>query len=91
MSDLSIRYGVIDFRVVDTTPGAGSAFAPPQGWQGDYVAFMRDRFATDPGAAQHLALIGRYFALKKLYLQEWPEFTGPFASEAMHIASACAL
>lgn len=74
-------YGVIDFTKIDTTPGAPSAFAPPEGFTGDYRRFMRKRWDKDPGVRQHVAVVASRVAKK------WPtEFLGPYASEAKAIA-----
>jgi hypothetical protein len=54
-----IMYGVIDFSVIDTDPGAASAFAPPAEFLGDYVHFLRERQRNDPGVRQHVAVVGR--------------------------------
>ncbi|MDR9060746.1 hypothetical protein FEP37_05929 [Burkholderia multivorans] len=35
-------YGLINFRVINTDPGANTAFAPPKEWQGDYRADFGD-------------------------------------------------
>lgn len=74
-------YGVIDFTRINTEPGARSAFAPPADWTGDYLRFMRRRWAKDPGARQHVAIVGGMLAKK-----EPTEFLGPYAKEARAIA-----
>ncbi|OGT90112.1 MAG: hypothetical protein A2286_00340 [Gammaproteobacteria bacterium RIFOXYA12_FULL_61_12] len=76
-------YGVIDFSKVDTTPGARSAFAPPEGFEGSYRTFMRKRWKTDRGVRQHVGMVAGY--LKKKFPTE---FLGPYAKEAREIAVA---
>ncbi|PZP51875.1 MAG: hypothetical protein DI596_14310 [Azospira oryzae] len=76
-------YGIIDFSRIDTEPGAPSAFAPPSGWHGDYMQYMRQRWKTDPGVRQHVAVVGRM-----LVRGERVVFCGPFAKEAKEIAEA---
>jgi hypothetical protein len=76
-------YGVINFSVIDTTPGAQSAFGPPPGWEGNYVELMRERWKKDPGVRQHVFIVGRM-----LYRDEEVEFIGPFATEAKAIVES---
>lgn len=74
-------YGIIDFSRIDTNPGSASAFAPPKGWVGDYLHYMRDRWKIDPGVRQHVSRVGRM-----LKSGEAVEFRGAFAVEAKQIA-----
>lgn len=76
-------YGIIDFGVIDTEPGAASAFAPPAGFEGDYREYMRDRWSHDIGVRQHIAVVGRM-----LVREETVTFSGPFADAARSIAEA---
>lgn len=76
-------YGIIDFSRIETEPGAPSAFAPPTGFAGDYRAYMRERWKSDPGVRQHVSAVGRMIA-KKVAVT----FHGPFAKEARDIAEA---
>lgn len=78
-------YGIIDFNKIETEPGASSAFAPPEGFCGDYIDFMRKRWKQDPGVRQHVVVVGRVIA------RGGPvKFCGPFAQEAERIVrSAC--
>ena len=76
-------YGIIDFSVIDTEPGAASAFAPPMRFDGDYREYMRERWWQDPGVRQHVAVVGRMFARG-----ETVTFCGSFAVEARRIAEA---
>lgn len=78
-------YGIITFVRIDTTPGGRSAFAPPPGFEGDYRAFIRTRYRTDPGVQQHVLIVG-----KRLLDGEPTEFVGPYAKEAELIARAAA-
>lgn len=73
-------YGVINFSVIDTTPGTRSAFGPPSNWDGNYVELMRERWKKDPGVRQHVFVVGRM-----LFRDEKVQFIGPFASEAKAI------
>ncbi len=76
-------YGLIDFRVIETDPGAASAFAPPADFQGDYARYLRERQGSDPGVRQHVAVVGRM-----LLREECVEFRGRFAVEARRIAES---
>lgn len=76
-------YGTINFARINTDPGADSAFAPPAGWQGNYIQYMRDRWKDDFGVRQHVAVVGRMLAR-----EEQVEFCGRFADEARRIADA---
>ena len=71
---------IINFAVIDTTPGAVSPMAPPDGWDGDrsaYFQLMRDRYDALSWsqemliAAKILGQPGRE-----------PEIRGPWADEA---------
>lgn len=77
-------YGIIDLTKLDTSAGASNAFAAPHegASEREYVEHMRQRFRTDPGARQHILLVGR-----ALVLNRWPVlFTGPYAQKAKAIA-----
>lgn len=76
-------YGIIDFSVIDTDPGAASAFAPPPGFAGDYAQYMLERRQQDAGVRQHVAVVGRM-----LVREERIEFRGRFAVEARRIAAS---
>lgn len=79
-------YGVVNFRCIDTEPGAGTAFAPPSGFQGDdraYAKYMRERWKSDPGVRQHVAVAGR-----RLVRGDEVVFVGRYADEARRIAKA---
>lgn len=73
-------YGIIDFTLIDTSPGADTAFAPPQGFSGDYLAFMRERYRLDPGVRQHVAIVGRM-----VLRGDKVSFTGQFANQARRL------
>ena len=48
--------------LIDTTPGGNSAFSPPVDFDGDvdaYLHLMRVRWATDIGATQEIAIVGK--------------------------------
>lgn len=51
-------YGIIDFSRIDTDPGSPSAFAPPAGFAGDYLRYMRERWRADPGVRQRVVMTG---------------------------------
>lgn len=72
-------YGLGDAKIVQTEPGANSAFAPPVGFDGKYSAFLKRRFDTDPGARQHIAIV-----VSRMRRQgyEQPQYLGRFAREA---------
>lgn len=76
-------YGIVNLTRIDTTPGAGGAFAPQAGFDGDYRDFMRRRWVADPGARQHIAVVGRLLAGG-----QGVGFIGPYAEEARRIALA---
>ena len=52
-------YGLSNFRWIDTDPGATSAFAPPADFAGEYAQYMRQRWKSDAGVRQHVAVVGR--------------------------------
>lgn len=72
-------YGRVNFRLIDTEPGARTAFAPPAGFDGDYKAFLRDRSLNDTGARQHIACVASLMRRKDGVV---PEFTGKYARHA---------
>lgn len=79
-------YGAVNFRCINTEPGAGTAFAPPAGFEGDdqaYVQYMRERWKSDPGVRQHVAVAGR-----RLIRGDEVVFVGRYANEARRIAQA---
>lgn len=78
-----MNYGVIDFTRVDTTPGSGSAFAPPKEFDGSYREYMRRQWTLNPGVRQHVVVVGR-----KLARGEDVVFAGLYAEEAQLIAEA---
>lgn len=79
--------GVVNFAVIDTTPGADNAFAPPEGFSGDYAAYkalLRERYACDLRFGQHIACVA--LNLKRPDLAVTPSFIGPYAKHADWIA-----
>lgn len=65
---------------VDTTPGIGEAFSPPDGFTGSYRDHLRTQWATNPLTRQYVAVVGR------LVKNDYPvAFVGPYASEAKEI------
>lgn len=72
--------GVIDFSLIDTDPGANSTFAPPTGWNGDYVQFMRGRWRADVALRQHA-----YFASSVIKSGGNVTIKGRYAKEAQDI------
>lgn len=77
-------YGRIDFSRIDTTPGGNSAFAPPEGFAGDYRKFMRDCWKKDRGVRQHVAVVAGWIDSGRVEIT----FSGPFADEARQVALA---
>ncbi|MBV7542150.1 hypothetical protein [Acidovorax sp. sic0104] len=73
-------YGRINFSLIDTDPGANTAFAPPAGFEGDYKAFLTERSVSDTGARQHIALVA---SLLRRRDGVTPEFTGKYARHAL--------
>jgi hypothetical protein len=72
-------YGRVNFMQIDTEPGAGTAFAPPVGFDGDYKTFLIERSTGDPGARQHIACVA---ARMRREGSTPPEFTGKYARHA---------
>ncbi len=75
-------YGIIDFTTIDTTPGARGAFAPPQGFSGDYIKFLRKRYIEDPGVRQHVFVVARRVSAMQA---GFVSFRGPYAKQALGI------
>ncbi len=77
-------YGVINLSVLDTQPGGHGPFCPPEGWQGDYLTYLQERFDGDIGAKQQIVVVGRSLVRKS----EGPkvEFIGPYAVDAREFA-----
>ena len=81
-----MRYGVINHKVLDTTPGCGGPFAPTADFydlQLSYRQFMMNVLRDDCGVRQHVAVVAR-----RLKSQEPPTFIGPFAVDAQKVAIA---
>lgn len=75
--------GVIKSRHHDTTPGAGSVFAPPGVWEGnaqDYRELMRERW-REIEAGQHILSVARCFARDPASVR----LEGPWRDEAKTI------
>ncbi|AVO43471.1 hypothetical protein [Simplicispira suum] len=77
-------YGRINLNTIDTQPGAGNAFSPPAGFNGNYRQFINQRVKADPGVRQHIAIV----ALKFRREQTPPAFHGQYANEAQAFARA---
>ena len=73
-------YGRINFNRIDTTPGHAGAFAPPAGFVGDYVEYMRQCYRRDPGVRQHVTIVANRLMRENI---PHPQFVGPFAENAM--------
>lgn len=70
---------ILDFTVLDTTPGGSSFCSPPAGWVGDataYVDWLRGRYRADPGFAQYMVC-----AAWKGIAASNPRVEGPFAGD----------
>jgi hypothetical protein len=81
-------YGVIDFTVIDTDPGAHSCCAPPVSFTGDenaYIDYMRQRWQQDAGFRQHV-----WFAANFIARGRDIKFTGAFATQAKAIVEKLA-
>ena len=74
-------YGIINFSRIDTNPGAASAFAPLADFAGEYAQYMRQRWKSDAGVRQHVAVVGRLLAMDVQVI-----FCGCYAKEAKRIA-----
>lgn len=72
-------YGVVNFKRIETDPGANTAFAPPVGFDGDYKAFLTERSRNDPGARQHIACVAGLMRREGFGPLE---FTGRYAQHA---------
>lgn len=74
--------GIVNFNKIDTTPGADQAFAPPEGYAGDYIELLRDRFKNHPMYRQHI-----YLAAQKLARGQITEanISGPYRQMAIQI------
>lgn len=72
---------VLDFRVIDTTPGAEGPFAPPADWVGqgaeDYRELLRTRW-RDVRHGQRMAVAARYYRIRDVSVS----VEGPWADEA---------
>ncbi len=73
-------YGRINFCRIDTTPGQCNAFAPPEGFADDYIAYMRQCYKVDPGVRQHV--VSAAFMFKREGGKR-PQFIGPYADKAL--------
>ena len=79
-----MRYGVINHKVLDTIPGSGGPFAPPDNFEElkcTYRRYMVRQLRDDFGVRQHVAVVAR-----RLKSPEPPIFIGPFATEAEKVA-----
>jgi hypothetical protein len=76
-------YGIINFGRIDTNPDAASAFAPPADFAGEYAQYMRQRWKSDAGVRQHVAVVGRLLAMDVQVV-----FCGRHADEAKRIVEA---
>ena len=75
--------GILDLGMVDTTPGARCALAPPVGVDltpGDYRELMRLRYRTSPAHRQHMTILARRIG--------YTPCVGPWAQEARKILEA---
>ena len=79
-----MRYGVINHKVLDTNPGSGGPFAPPENFEDlecTYRRYMVRQLRDDFGVRQHVAVVAR-----RLKSSEPPVFIGPFAADAERVA-----
>lgn len=76
-------YGVIDYSRLSTVPGANSPFAPPEGWAGDYLQLMRERFRNDVGFRQQA-----YFAASNFKKSDTVAIEGEYADALRTILKA---
>ena len=74
-------YGLFNFSRIDTDPGATSAFAPLADFASEYAQYMRQRWKSDTGVRQHVAVVGRLLAMDVQVI-----FCGCYAKEAKRIA-----
>lgn len=76
-------YGIVNFNVIDTTPGADNAFSPPSDFKdGDYRRLMIERLSSDLGVKQHVFIVARKLALP---LDQQPIFLGEYAQLARNL------
>lgn len=74
---------VLDFRALDTTPGAPGPFAPPGGWNGPaevYLRRIKEALEVKPDRKQQLGVAIRY-ANKGMPVG----FVGPYAAQASEL------
>lgn len=79
--------GVVNCSLVDTTPGANCAFAPPGDWAGDsrqYLRLMRKRWKEDPGARQVIACTAGMTKRPRVTV----EYRGPYVEEAKKLIAS---
>lgn len=71
---------IIDLSIADTSPGSEGAFAPPTTIQDPegYAFWLRERFATDLGFAQVMAIASRRQSRRSMFAPP-PEYRGPYA------------
>lgn len=79
-----MRYGMVNHKVLDTTPGSEGPFSPPLGFSEttcSYRSHMIGLLRDDCGVRQHVAVVAR-----RLVRTEPPVFTGPYAEQAERMA-----
>lgn len=76
-------YGIINFSRIDTHPGAASAFAPPADFAGEYAQYMRQRWKSDAGVRQYVAVVGQLLAMDVQVI-----FCGCYVKEAKRTVEA---
>lgn len=75
---------IVDVSILDTTPGAGGLFCPPDPTPDVpcYRQWLKAQYA-DPGMRQHIVLLGRDLVSPTQWSLR-PAFTGPFAADLKH-------
>ena len=79
-----MRYGVINHKVLDTNPGSGGPFAPPDNFEElkcTYRRYMVRQLRDDFGVRPLVAVVAR-----RLKSPEQHNFIGHFANEAEKVA-----
>lgn len=66
---------------IDTTPGKGGPFSPPETFSGDgYGTWLKMRYDQDPGFRQEMVIVARHVC-GRAFVSARVLVTGPFADE----------
>lgn len=78
-----------DIDVIDTTPGCGGVFAPPQhpGDASGYLTWAKAQLRSDPWFKQSIAMLAYGVHGKSTYFST-PQVTGEFAETLLRLVDA---